>query len=153
MAWEQCLYHSQLSDGLTVEWARLAENVGRGVAATSIHESFATFPPHYANLTDALTHIGAGAVHTSHGILYDTEVFLEAGRPSGPSPTPPAPRTRTPTPHVTNRSTEPAGLPAVRPFADPARPLRWPADESPAGQPLPSPRLIHILRQLRELQG
>lgn len=146
MAGEGRLYHSPLADGVVVPWSRLGENVGQGMAARSVHESFVASPRHHANLSDpAFTHIGVGVAPTAGGALYVTEVFMEAGSPAPPRAAVPAP-------------TSPARpRPAPPPEARRATTRPPPAPPPPAGPPpaarTPSAQLIHVLRQLRELEG
>lgn len=152
MAGEQRLYHSPLSDGVTAEWAKLAENVGQGGAAESIHQSFVASPRHHTNLTDPVfTHIGVGASRTSDGTLFVTQVFMEAGQaPAPPAPPQGVPRPSPTRPPVTRRlpaAVPPGGVTAPPPGS------RSSADFTSAAVRQPTPRLLHVLRQLKELEG
>ncbi len=70
---------SDLSVGVTSQWAKLGENVG--VADSDQFEqlfnAFVNSPSHYANLVDAsFTHIGTGVVYDGKGRMWTTHRFM-----------------------------------------------------------------------------
>lgn len=82
------IFHSNLSDGITVNWYRLGENVGRGPSVEAIHNALVASPGHYANLVDpGFRYIGVGVVN-HNGVIYVSEVFMEPQSQPASSPTP-----------------------------------------------------------------
>jgi uncharacterized protein YkwD len=69
--------HSNLSEGVTVAWAKLGENVGKGGDVDSIHEAFAASPDHRANMVDpGFRDLGVGVAYGRRS-LWVSEVFME----------------------------------------------------------------------------
>src|SRR5688500_17262788 len=55
------IWHSVLSDGITVEWVNLGENVGTARTAAALHQAFVNSPGHYENLVRPdYDHVGVG---------------------------------------------------------------------------------------------
>jgi hypothetical protein len=87
MAATGCLCHSNLSDGVTVGWRKLGENIGRGPSVASIHDALVHSSLHYANMVDGSFHwIGVGVAYGGGG-MYVAEVFMDgdAPVPTGPA--------------------------------------------------------------------
>jgi uncharacterized protein YkwD len=77
MAAKRRIWHSTLSDGVTADWQKLGENVGRGPSVGPLHNAFVNSPLHYANLVDpAFRYIGVGVV-TVGGTSFVSEVFMQ----------------------------------------------------------------------------
>ncbi len=99
MAAARSLSHSRLSDGITVSWTKLAENVGSAGDATAVHRALVASPAHYANIVDpAFRWVGIGAVRGADGILYVAQEFMAGAAPAAgtvqaasPAPAPPPP--------------------------------------------------------------
>jgi uncharacterized protein YkwD len=90
MADKGTIWHSVLSDGITVRWQRLGENVGMGGDVDSLHRAFVASPHHYENLVNAnFDRIGVGVVRDASGTLFVAEEFMQTG--PAPSVTPAAP--------------------------------------------------------------
>ena len=104
------IFHSRLSDGISGNWYRLGENVGRGGSVQSIFNALVKSPGHYANLVDpGFTYIGLGVVDVNGG-LYMAQEFMQMRSAPAPAPRPaPAPAPR------------PAPAPAPRPAPAAAR--------------------------------
>ena len=86
MAATGCLCHSNLSDGVTVGWRKLGENVGRGPGVLSLHDAFVNSPAHQANMLDgAFGYVGVGVAYGG-GQMWVSEVFMQgdAGEAGGP---------------------------------------------------------------------
>src|SRR5689334_6865423 len=62
MASDQAISHrSDLSSGVTSNWRRLGENVGRGPDVDQLMAAFTASQAHYNNMVDpTFTHIGVG---------------------------------------------------------------------------------------------
>src|SRR6478752_193476 len=89
-AWAQhmadtgCLCHSNLSDGVTVGWRKLGENVGRGPSVASLHDAFVNSPAHQANMLDgAFGWVGVGVAYGG-GQMWVAEVFMQGDAPAAP---------------------------------------------------------------------
>src|SRR5205085_10006011 len=70
--------HSVLSDGITVQWTALAENVGMACPTnvTAVHNAFVSSPAHAANMVNgAMKYVGVG-VATVGNCMYAAEVFM-----------------------------------------------------------------------------
>jgi uncharacterized protein YkwD len=71
--------HSVLSDGITVQWTALAENVGMISPSTNVmgmHNAFVNSPAHAANmLNGTMTYVGVG-IATVGNYMYAAEVFM-----------------------------------------------------------------------------
>lgn len=98
MAATGCLCHSNLSDGVTVGWSKLGENVGRGPSVGSLHDAFVNSPAHQANMLDGrFGYVGVGVAHGG-GQMWVAEVFMQGsgagagGGGGGVSSAPSAPR-------------------------------------------------------------
>ncbi len=106
MADKSTIWHSVLSDGITADWQKLGENVGRGGSVAGLELAFAASPLHYANLIDpTFDTIGLGVVRGAGDIIFVAEEFmnLRSTRSSPPpfrrSYRPPSPpRSRRPWP-------------------------------------------------------
>ncbi|MGH7358549.1 MAG: CAP domain-containing protein, partial [Candidatus Rokuibacteriota bacterium] len=82
--------HSNLSDGVSGDWRRLGENVGRGPSVDAIHQALVNSPGHYANLVDpGFRLVGVGVLNIN-GTLWVAQVFMEPA--SQPAPSTPHPR-------------------------------------------------------------
>ncbi|MBM3674105.1 MAG: CAP domain-containing protein [Actinobacteria bacterium] len=85
MAATRSLVHSRLTDGITVSWRKLGENIGRGPSVTSVHNALVASPAHFNNMVDAqFRYIGVG-VSYGGGQLYVVEVFMDGDPPPIPS--------------------------------------------------------------------
>jgi hypothetical protein len=77
MAAEGRIWHSTLSDGITLDWKKLGENVGMGGSVDGLHTAFVNSPHHYENLVDpAFGYVGIGIVMNGNTI-YVTEEFMQ----------------------------------------------------------------------------
>jgi len=79
---DQCkLSHSKLSDGVTLNWRSLGENVGYASSITKLHNSFMTSSGHRANvLKSSYDKVGVGvAAGKCHGynLLYEVQVYAD----------------------------------------------------------------------------
>jgi hypothetical protein len=84
MAATGCLCHSNLSDGVTVGWRKLGENVGRGPSVASLHDAFVNSPAHQANMLDgAFGWVGVGVAYGG-GQMWVAEVFMQGDAPAAP---------------------------------------------------------------------
>ncbi len=84
MAATGCLCHSNLSDGVTVGWRKLGENVGRGPSVASLHDAFVNSPAHQANMLDAsFGYVGVGVAYGG-GQMWVAEVFMNGDPPPAP---------------------------------------------------------------------
>jgi len=128
--------HSNLSDGVSSNWRRLGENVGKGPAVDAIHNAFVNSPGHYANLIDpGFRLVGVGVLNIN-GTLWVAEVFMEPA--SQPAPSSPAPA---------------AGTPSSPGGAGPATTAGAPAAPAPPPPPPPPPvELTTNLDRLRLLE-
>lgn len=88
------IFHAtDLSVGVTADWAKLGENVGEGNEVGPLFDAFVASPSHLKNLVDpAFTRVGVGVVVSPSGRIFTTHRFM-ALRPA-PAPAPaPAPTT------------------------------------------------------------
>jgi hypothetical protein len=84
MAATGCLCHSNLSDGVTVGWRKLGENVGRGPSVQSLHDAFVNSPAHQANMLDGrFGWVGVGVAYGA-GQMWVAEVFMDGDAPPAP---------------------------------------------------------------------
>lgn len=61
LAREGTLYHSNLSDGISVRWCNLGENVGYGARVANVEAAYMASPGHRANiLNTAWNGVGVG---------------------------------------------------------------------------------------------
>jgi uncharacterized protein YkwD len=71
--------HSTLSNGITVRWAKLAENVGMVSPRTNVsgmHSAFVGSPGHAANMLDrSADYVGVGVAYVGN-YMYVAEVFM-----------------------------------------------------------------------------
>lgn len=144
-------YHNPSLSSDICCWSAVAENVGEGPSASSVHQAFMGSSEHRDNiLSTTYTQMGIGAARGSDGRLYVDEVFR---KPNGTSPTTthhrhhasnpnpaPAPPARTSAPAASRSETRaplvtPSSMPptfhqlvarALRAFRPPARPTRDP---------------------------
>jgi hypothetical protein len=121
----------RISAGVTQDWQKVGENVGRGPSVDPIMDAFIASPKHFENLMDpAFTKIGVGVVW-SGTTLYTTHRFMQL---RGQAPPPPA--TEPPAPSAP--PTTPSGPPVT---AAPAPTTAPPRDEQavPALPPTSAP--------------
>ncbi|MEZ5342884.1 MAG: CAP domain-containing protein [Acidimicrobiales bacterium] len=108
-----------LSAGVTVNWAKLGENVGVASAGQTqqLFDAFVASPSHYQNLVDPdFAYIGVAVMYDDTGRMWTTHRFMKvfANTVATPPPTTaPAPTPTTVPPAVTAPSTTPA--PAKQP--------------------------------------
>jgi len=77
MAAQDRIWHSTLSDGVTVKWQKLGENVGMGPSVAALHDAFVDSPLHYDNLVDPVfRYVGLGVL-TVNGKTFVSEVFMQ----------------------------------------------------------------------------
>ena len=78
MADKDAIWHSVLSDGITANWQKLGENVGRGGSVAGLELAFIASPLHYANLIDRdFDSIGLGVVRSASGVIFVAEEFMQ----------------------------------------------------------------------------
>ena len=140
------LSHSRLSDGITVEWSSLAENVVVGPTLDDAEREVESSAVHFANVVNpGMTHIGVGIV-AAGGETYLVEEFMQsttspttATAPDTTETIGAAPSTTAPAPDPSPASTlGGAGAPAAIPVAarpDPAAASPDPGDPAPAEGP------------------
>jgi hypothetical protein len=88
MAATGCLCHSNLTDGITVGWSKLGENVGRGPSVASLQAAFTASPEHFANMIDKrFQWVGIGVAYGG-GQMWVAEVFMDGAGPPVPSGNP-----------------------------------------------------------------
>jgi hypothetical protein len=88
MAATGCLCHSNLSDGVSVSWRKLGENVGRGPNVAALHDAFIASPAHRDNMVDGrFQWVGVGVAYGA-GQMWVAEVFMDGAGPPAPSGTP-----------------------------------------------------------------
>lgn len=124
------LFHApDLSVGVTSDWQKLGENVGRGSNVDAVWNAFVNSPAHYANLVDPrFTRIGI-AVTEADGMIWTTQRFLQPAAAPAPSPAPaPAPT--------------PAATPAPQPTPAPAPATTAPAPAAPTTTAAPAPEPV-----------
>jgi hypothetical protein len=144
-AWAQTMsdagriWHSTLSDGITVDWQKLGENVGMGGSVDGLHQAFVASPHHYANLVDTdFRYVGIG-VAMNGNTMYVSEVFMKVMDPK-------------PAPVVTPAPTTPAAPPAPATPHPTSGPVTLPVAERPAPPSptrVPSALLVSVLERLR----
>lgn len=84
MAATGCLCHSNLTDGVSVGWRKLGENVGRGPSVASLHAAFIGSGPHFANMIDKRYNwVGVGVAYGG-GQMWVAEVFMDGDAPPPP---------------------------------------------------------------------
>ncbi len=71
--------HSTLTDGITVQWTGLAENVGMISPSTNVsgmHNAYVNSPAHAANMLNSkMTYVGVGIAIVGN-YMYSAEVFM-----------------------------------------------------------------------------
>jgi uncharacterized protein YkwD len=71
--------HSVLTDGITVQWTGLEENVGMISPSTNVagmHNAYVNSPPHAANMLNGkMTYVGVGIAVVGN-YMYTAEVFM-----------------------------------------------------------------------------
>lgn len=76
------IYHSVLTEGVTIKWTKLGENVGRGSTMDQVHTAYMNSPGHRANIMDrAFNQIGTAAVYgTCNGYrtVFTVHVFARS---------------------------------------------------------------------------
>ncbi len=88
MAAQNHLYHSTLTDGITVPWNKLGENVGVGGDVDQIFQAFVASAPHLANMLDpAFQWIGVGVAYGAGRVWVAVE-FMNGAPPPAPPPPP-----------------------------------------------------------------
>jgi len=81
MAATGCVCHSRLTDGITVAWRRLGENVGRAPDLATMHQAFLASSGHRANLLDrGFQWVGVGVARAG-GQVWVAEVFMDGAPP------------------------------------------------------------------------
>lgn len=143
------IWHSNLPDGVTVQWKRLGENVGMGGTVDALHQAFIDSPSHYENLVDpGFRYVGIGVFLDADGTVFVSEVFMELA--SQPAPATPAPSTGTP--NSPDDAAQPiSNVVSPGPSSGGERPRSAPARAGDAPGPGPSPRLVSVLDRLRTL--
>jgi hypothetical protein len=92
MATDGAISHANpLQAGVTSDWQKLGENVGKGPATSPVMDAFLASPTHRANLLDpTFTRIGVGVVWRD-GALFTVHRFSQVIGDGAPAPAPPAP--------------------------------------------------------------
>jgi hypothetical protein len=140
-------HNMNLPHDVSLNWAKLGENVGVGSTVDSIQTAFINSPHHYENLVDPVfNYVGIGVVD-SGGRIWVTVDFMQYG--SQP-PAAPAPAPRTTAPRTTSVPRR-APVPQAAPVTAPPAPAPAPAPVAPVEPPVPSPALILALAQVRDL--
>ena len=130
MAARHSYYHNPNLGSEVTGWSALAENVGKGSDAASLHQAFMGSSGHRANiLSTTYTEVGVGTATDSGGTLYVVQIFR---RPSGTTYRAPqrttatrtTATTRTRTPSRASRSTRRAAPVVRRPAISPTVALR-----------------------------
>jgi len=81
MAATGCLCHSNLTDGITVGWRKIGENVGVGPSIGTIHNALVASPPHLENMVGPQFHwVGIGVAYGG-GRMWVSEVFMDGDAP------------------------------------------------------------------------
>lgn len=140
------IWHSNLPDGITVQWRRLGENVGMGGTVDALHQAFIDSPSHYENLVDpGFRYVGIGVFLDADETIFVSEVFMELA--SQPAPATPAPSTGTPT------SDDGRALPvsSVKPGSSPSGERVRGAPGVGSDHARPSARLVSQLGRLHAL--
>jgi len=72
----QTLAHSELADGPSPGWSRLAENVGYGASIEAVQDAFMNSPHHRQNILDHQHNmVGTGVAYDANGVVYVVQVF------------------------------------------------------------------------------
>jgi uncharacterized protein YkwD len=70
--------HSNLSDGITVSWTRLAENVGMVSPSSNVsgmESAYEHSPPHAENMLSQVQYVGVGVAYVGN-YMYTAEEFM-----------------------------------------------------------------------------
>lgn len=102
--------NSNLSQEAPNGWQHLGQNVAQGSSCDSIHQGFMRSDPNFI-LDPRFNFIGTGVV-ISNGTLFVTEVFMQAGSASSPTPQPSLPKP-SPTPKPPAAAASPTSPPAA----------------------------------------
>ena len=140
------IFHSNLADGVSADWYRLGENVGKGPDTGSIAQALINSPGHYANLIDpGFQYVGVGVVSTAD-TCYVSEVFMELA--SQPAPSTSASAAGTPSSDGSSGGSSSGA-------ASSGSASNEPAVEPPPPPPPPPPpaRLTVALERLHDLDG
>jgi len=82
MAAAGTIWHSRISNGITLQWQKLGENVGMGASERHLHAAFVASGHHLENLLDpTFRYIGVGVVFDSTGKMFVSEVFMQPPAP------------------------------------------------------------------------
>lgn len=77
LARENKLYHSKLSDGISVKWCSLGENVGYGPSVAKIEDAYMASSGHRANILSTKWN-GVGVGHATNGKrTFTVQVFIK----------------------------------------------------------------------------
>lgn len=88
MAEKKTIFHSDLVTGVTQNWVKLGENVGRGSSAASVASAFIASPLHLENIIDPeFNNVGVG-ITEADGTLYIVQRFMDANPQIVPKPIP-----------------------------------------------------------------
>lgn len=144
MAAADDIWHSDLTDGITIEWARLGENVGKGGSVEALQAAFVDSPLHYENIVDVNWQaLGIGVTVDEDDTIFVAVEFVEYPDDS-------------PAPADTSSSSLPSPDP-VSPEPAPATPPAPVPDEvESSALPTDAERPTHVdlvLRRLRLLDG
>ncbi len=77
LARENTLYHSTLSDGITVKWCSLGENVGYGPSVHAVEKAYMASSGHRANILSTKWN-GVGVGYATNGKrVFTVQVFIK----------------------------------------------------------------------------
>lgn len=139
------IWHSDLRDGITIEWTRLGENVGKGGGVEALQAAFVDSPSHYQNLIDPdWEALGIGVTVDEHDTIYVAVEFVEYPDTSAP----PVASTADP-----DTSASQPAQPETAPTLPPAPRPDEAGGSTPPADPAPSAHLDLMLRHLRLLDG
>lgn len=140
------IWHSDLADGITIEWARLGENVGKGGSVESLQAAFVDSPLHYQNIVDVNWQaLGIGVTVDEDDTIFVAVEFVEypGGDPAPADTSSAAPAAESVSPVADTGAPEPASATLPETFEGSGLPTDA---ESPT-------RLDLVLRRLRLLDG
>jgi hypothetical protein len=135
------IWHSTLSDGITLDWQKLGENVGMGGSVDGLEAAFVASPHHYENMVDPnFGYVGIGIAKNSSGTLFVSEVFMQLMPAKVAVTLPPvtAPRVTTTSAPVTTSTSAPKP-PAPKPVPRPVPPAPTPVVAVAVQAPVPPP--------------
>ncbi len=81
------LHHNDDLQSQVGSYSKLAENVGAGTDADSIHEAFMDSSGHRANILSSTTQVGIGVMIDGDGYLWVTQIFYKPAASSSSSTT------------------------------------------------------------------